>query len=53
MKAIIWDEASRGMEYELQDIPEDMVDLCNEWRDRMIEAAAEAMEEARAKSTCA
>ena len=40
MKAIIWDEESRGMKYELQDIPEDMVDLCEEWRETMIEAAA-------------
>jgi len=45
MKAIIWDEESRGMEYELQDIPADMVDLCTEWREVMIEAAAEANEE--------
>ena len=45
MKAIIWDEESRGMEYELQDIPEDMVDLCNEWREAITEAAAEANEE--------
>jgi len=45
MKAIVWDEESRGMEYELQDIPEDMVDLCNEWREAITEAAAEANEE--------
>ncbi len=45
MKAIIWDEESRGMKYELQDIPTDMVDQCNEWRETMIEAAAEANDE--------
>ena len=45
MKAIYWDEASKGMTFELKDIPEDMVDLCNEWREKMVEAAAEANEE--------
>jgi elongation factor G len=49
MKAIIWDEESRGMSYELQDIPEDMVDLCQEWREHMVEAAAEANEEVMEK----
>ncbi len=45
MKAVYWDEASRGMEYELREIPEDLVELSNEWRETMIEAAAEANEE--------
>ncbi|AHF03077.1 elongation factor G [Marichromatium purpuratum 984] len=45
MKAIYWDEASRGMEYEARDIPADLVDLCDEWREKMVEAAAEANEE--------
>ncbi len=45
MKAIFWDEESRGMQYELRDIPEDMVELCEEWRGIMIEAAAEANDE--------
>jgi elongation factor G len=45
MKAIRWDEESRGMKFELQEIPEDMVGLCNEWRENMIEAVAEANEE--------
>ncbi|MBN2885697.1 MAG: elongation factor G [Chromatiaceae bacterium] len=45
MKAIYWDEESRGMEYEARDIPEDLVDLCVEWREKMVEAAAEANEE--------
>jgi len=49
MKAIIWDEESRGMNYELRDIPEDMVDLCEEWREHLIEAAAEADEEVMEK----
>jgi len=49
MKAILWDEESRGMKYELQDIPGDMVDLCAEWREHMIEAAAEANEDVMEK----
>jgi elongation factor G len=45
MKAIIWDEASKGITFEERPIPEDMVDLCNEWREKLVEAAAEANEE--------
>ncbi len=45
MKAVYWDEASRGMEYELRDIPEELQALCEEWREHMVEAAAEANEE--------
>jgi elongation factor G len=45
MKAIYWDEASKGMTFELREVPEDMVDLCGKWRENMIEAAAEADEE--------
>jgi len=45
MKAIVWDEESRGMKHELRDIPEDMRHLCDEWRELMVEAAADASEE--------
>jgi elongation factor G len=45
MKAIIWDEASQGMKFTYGDIPADLVDTCNEWREKMVEAAAEASEE--------
>jgi elongation factor G len=45
MKAIFWNEADMGTTYEERDIPADMVDACNEWREHMIEAAAEASEE--------
>ncbi|MBK1645139.1 elongation factor G [Thiocapsa imhoffii] len=45
MKAVFWDEASRGMEYELRDIPEDLEELCQSWRETLVEAAAEANEE--------
>jgi elongation factor G len=42
MKSIYWDEATEGMKFEYRDIPADMVALCREWREKMIEAAAEA-----------
>jgi len=45
MKAILWDEASQGMKFEYRDIPADLVDTCQEWREKMVEAAAEANEE--------
>ena len=45
MKAIIWDEASQGMKFEYGDIPADLVDTAEEWRTKMVEAAAEASEE--------
>jgi elongation factor G len=45
MKAIIWDDASQGTKFTYGDIPADLVDTCNEWREKMLEAAAEASEE--------
>ncbi len=45
MKAIYWDEASQGMTFDMREIPADLVDECNTWREKMIEAAAEANEE--------
>ncbi len=45
MKAIWWDEASQGMKFEYGDIPAELVDTCNEWREKMVEAAAESNEE--------
>ncbi len=45
MRAIYWDEENRGMTYESKDIPGDMAGLAAEWRDKMIEAAAEANDE--------
>ncbi len=44
MKAVYWDDASKGMKHDLKDIPADMVDEGNEWRELMVEAAAEANE---------
>ena len=44
MKSIIWDEASQGMNFDLGEIPAELVDTANEWRTNMVEAAAEASE---------
>ena len=45
MKAIYWNEDDKGTSYREEEIPADMVDLANEWRSNMVEAAAEANEE--------
>ena len=45
MKAIIWDEASQGMKFDYQDIPADLADEAQKWREQMVESAAEASEE--------
>ncbi|MBM4201070.1 MAG: elongation factor G, partial [Gammaproteobacteria bacterium] len=45
MKAIFWDDSSQGMRFDEKDIPADMADDCAMWRERLVEAAAEASEE--------
>ena len=45
MKAIIWDEASQGMKFTFEEIPAELVEVAKEWREKMVEAAAEASEE--------
>ena len=45
MKAIIWDEPSQGMKFDYRDIPEDLLETAQKWREQMVEAAAEASEE--------
>ncbi len=45
MKAIYWDDETRGVRFEERDIPADMLEECRKWRERMVEAAAEANEE--------
>ncbi|MDE2441660.1 MAG: elongation factor G, partial [Betaproteobacteria bacterium] len=45
MKAIIWDEASQGMKFEYQDVPAELLETAQTWREQMIEAAAEASED--------
>jgi len=45
MKEIWWDDSVQGTRFEYRDIPEDMRAECEEWRAKMVEAAAEANEE--------
>jgi elongation factor G len=45
MQAIFWDEASQGMKFEYRDIPAELVAVATEWREKMVESAAEASEE--------
>ncbi|MGZ5152189.1 MAG: elongation factor G [Burkholderiales bacterium] len=45
MKAIYWDESTQGMKFEARDIPANLVDEASEWREKMVESAAEANEE--------
>ena len=40
MKAIIWDEASQGTKFEYGDIPAELEGTANEWREKLVEAAA-------------
>jgi elongation factor G len=45
MKAIYWDDATQGMKYDARDIPAPLVDEAKKWREKMVEAAAEADDE--------
>jgi len=45
MKAILWSEADMGTTFTYEDIPAELADTANEWREKMVEAAAEASEE--------
>ncbi len=45
MEAIFWDEDNMGTTYEAKDIPADMVDDCKNYREQMLEAAAESSDE--------
>ena len=44
-KAIYWDDSSMGMRFEEKDIPEELAGPCQEWREKLVEAAAEANEQ--------
>ena len=44
MKAIYWNEADMGVTYDAKEIPADMVDACQQWREALLEAAAESSE---------
>ena len=45
MKSINWNEADQGMTFTYEDVPADMQATCEEWRQNLVEAAAEASEE--------
>ncbi|HTN28469.1 MAG TPA: GTP-binding protein, partial [Burkholderiales bacterium] len=45
MQAIYWDEASKGMKFDKRPIPAELTDEAKTWREKMLEAAAEANEE--------
>lgn len=45
MKAIIWDQASNGVKFEYTDIPAELQASAEEWREKMVESAAEASED--------
>ena len=40
MKAILWHDETMGAEYDIEEIPADLVDEANEWREKMVESAA-------------
>ena len=41
MKAILWHDETMGAEYDIEDIPADLKDECEEWRAKLVETAAE------------
>ncbi|MBN3755414.1 elongation factor G [Paraburkholderia sp. Tr-20389] len=45
MKAIVWDDESQGIKFTYEEIPDNLKELAHEWREKMVEAAAEASEE--------
>ena len=45
MQAIFWDDASQGMKFEYRDVPAELQDQANEWREKLVETAAEASED--------
>jgi elongation factor G len=45
MKSIVWSEENMGAQFEYADIPADLQDTCDEWREHMVEAAAEGSDE--------
>ncbi len=42
MKAIIWNDETNGMDFDVLDIPADLVDEANEWKEKLVEAVAES-----------
>ncbi len=49
MRAIYWDDSTQGMKFEYRDIPMDLVSVSKDWREKMLEAAAEVNEDMMTK----
>jgi elongation factor G len=45
MKAIMWNETDQGMTFKYEEIPADLLETCNKWRENLLEAAAESSED--------
>ncbi|MBN3727133.1 elongation factor G [Burkholderia sp. Ac-20379] len=45
MKAIVWDDESQGVNFSYEEIPANLAEVAREWREKMVEAAAESSEE--------
>ncbi|MCM1511544.1 MAG: elongation factor G [Oxalobacter formigenes] len=45
MKAVYWDDASQGTKFEYRDVPENLMELAQEWREKLLETAAESSED--------
>jgi elongation factor G len=45
MKAIWWDDSTKGVKFEYGEIPAELKDTCDEWREKLVEAAAESSED--------
>jgi elongation factor G len=44
MKAVYWDESTQGMRFDEKDIPQELREVCEKWREKLVEVAAEADE---------
>ena len=45
MKSIFWDDSTEGMKFEYREVPAEMLEQCKEYREKLVEAAAEANDE--------
>jgi elongation factor G len=45
MKAIYWDDSTQGTKFDTREVPADMAATAKEWREKMLENAAEASED--------
>jgi elongation factor G len=50
MRAIYWDDSTQGMKFDYREIPDELKATCEEWREKLVETAAEASEELMNKS---